>query len=424
MGGRLTLSLALGIVTVWLVAAAGAGLVVQRELNEVFDSILQETAQRLLADVLENEGERLVAAEQQATPVVVPAVPHEEYITYRVYAADGTLLLHSHAAARQGDRPRPSPGFDNIGGGRSYTEPSVDGRYFLTISEPVDHRGHTIRGTLARLLAPLAALVAAALLLIPWAVRRGFAPVARLKAEIARRGGGNLAQIEDPGLPEELQPIRDDVNLLLRRLSLALAAERRFSANAAHELRTPIAGALAQAQWLVASLADGQPGRAQAEAIRGELRRLGQRIGKLLDLARAEAGVALRLEPVDLLLALRLVVSEFAGRPGAGARLRFCDGGLDEVLVAGDLDVLAIALRNLVENAVVHGDPGGPVEIAITPRRRGAGPQWRRGRVASAACGPGAALRPPGRCRQRPWLGHRADHRRPARRDADADLPG
>jgi two-component system OmpR family sensor kinase len=370
MAGRLALLLAAGLVGMWLLAAFTAAVVVRRELNEVFDSVLQETAQRLLANVLRNDGARLAALGPQDAPILEPAVPHEEYITYRVFSAAGQLLLRSHGASAEAPVPPPAPGFAARGRRHSYTEPSVDGRYLLTIEEPDDHRGHAIRATLGELLAPLAGLVLAALLLIPRVVRRGFVPMSRLKAEIRRRGGSNLAPIGDLALPAELRPMRDDMNLLLRRLRQALEAERRFTANAAHELRTPLAGALGQGQLLLARLPPGDPARAQAEAMIDGLRRLTRRVEKLLQMARAEAGVALRLEPIDLLVPLHLVVEEVAGRPGVGDRLRLDDGGLDHMIVMGDLDALAIVLRNLIENAVLHGAPDQPIDVGVTAEGR------------------------------------------------------
>jgi two-component system OmpR family sensor kinase len=171
--------------------------------------------------------------------------------------------------------------------------------------------------------------------------------------------------LEAPRLPAELAAIRDGVNLLLRRLRQALEAERSFSANAAHELRTPVAAALAQAQLLAARLPAGGAERAEAEEMAAGLARLGARLEKLLQLSRAEAGVALRLEPVDLLVPLSLLVEEFASQSDVGPRLRFDDGGLDRLMVAADLDALAIALRNLIENALRHGPAGGVVEVSV-----------------------------------------------------------
>jgi two-component system OmpR family sensor kinase len=365
MAGRLTLSLVAGLIAMWLVAVTAAMWTVRSEVNEVFDSILQETAQRLIANIAATQAAQIAALRPGEGPLVSEAVPHEEYITYRLFDRAGRLLLRSHSTAAAALHGAPAPGFSDATGTRSYTEPSVDGRWLLMVAEPADHRSHTIGHTLEQLLLPLLGLIVASLVLVPWAVRRSFVPVTRLKAEIAARGGANLAPIDDPGLPSELLTIRDDVNLLLRRLRQALEAERNFSASAAHELRTPIAAALAQGQFLAARLPPGHDGRAQAEAMIQGLRRLARRVEKLLQLARAEAGVALRLDPVDLLVPLQLLVEEFAAQTEVGTRLRIEDDGLDRLMVAGDLDTLAILLRNLVENALLHGPAGGDITVTV-----------------------------------------------------------
>jgi two-component system OmpR family sensor kinase len=363
MAVRLGLSLAAGLLLVWMVSAVAAALVVVGELNEVFDSILSEHAQIMLPDLTRRYATELAAPGPHPV-VVTDATPHDEYVTWRLYAADGRLLMRSHGAA---DASLPPVGYVTMDGARLYTEPSADQRYLITLAEPPEHRPHTIRPTLVRLLAPLLLLVLAALVLIPVAVRRGFQPVRALQTEIGRRGEANLAPMEIAGLPAELGSIRDDVNQLLQRLRQALEAERSFSANAAHELRTPVAAALAQAQLTAAHLPAGSTGRREAEEMAAGLGRLGARLEKLLQLARAEAGVAQRQQPVDVMVALDLLVEEFRARPGVGARLRFDDGGLAQLVVLADLDVLAIALRNLIENALRHSPAGSPVEISVTP---------------------------------------------------------
>lgn len=189
------------------------------------------------------------------------------------------------------------------------------------------------------------------------------------RAEIGWRGGANLTGIEDPGLPAELAPIRGDVNLLIARLRQALEAERSFTANAAHELRTPVATRFAQAQRLFDRLPPEDPGHRNALLMVEGLRRLSQRLEKLLRMARPEAAVAMRLEPVDLLAPLHLIIEEYASRPEVARRLRLDDGGLASVMVASDLDALAIAIGNLVENALVHGSADEPVTVIVTPDR-------------------------------------------------------
>jgi two-component system OmpR family sensor kinase len=370
MGGRLALGIGAGLFALWLASAATALLVVTRELNEVFDSILQESAQILLPDLIARFGERLAA--EAAAPLTAPdirrpiivtdAAPHDEYITWRLHAADGRLLMRSHGAA---EGPALPPGFATLAGSRIYTERTPDGRYAIAIVEPPFHRAHTIRPTLWRLLLPLLVLVLVALLLVPVAIRLGFAPLRSFGEEMSRRGGANLAPLAVDGLPSELLAMQEDVNQLLDRLRRALEAERSFSANAAHEMRTPLAAVQAQAQLLVARLPAGSADLLAAQEMAAGLARLGARVEKLLQLSRVEAGVALKRDAVDLLVPLELVIEDFARRPEVGERLRLEDGGLGSVMVAADLDALAIALRNLVENALRHGPREEAVVVSV-----------------------------------------------------------
>ena len=373
IAARLTALLAGGLVVFWLLAMATAGLVVNREMHEVFDSVLQEAAQQLLPDILLHHGAELAALPPGARPIVPPAVPHEEYITYQLFDMAGRVLLRSHGAADTAGPVPPAAGFTHAEDGYAYVEASVDRQYLLRLVEPPNHRSHAINDTLWNLFLPLLGLVLAALLMIPWTVRRSMLPLTRLRDEIGRRGGEDLSTIDDPGLPQELAPIGQDVNLLLLRLRRAMEAERSFTANAAHELRTPVASALAQAQLLAAHHDADAAGRQQARLASGlveELRRLALRLEKLLQLARAEAGVMLRMERVDLLVPLQLIVDEFAAHPGLAGRLHFDDGGVEAIPVAADLDALAIAFRNLIENAVRHGAPEGLIEVRATADRR------------------------------------------------------
>ena len=363
MAGRLTRQLTIGIALLWLVAVAAAGGVVKVEMDEIFDGVLSESAQHMLADILERQRPALEALRSGDPPIVPRSAPHDEYVTWQLLAADGRLLARSHGAATVAPRPVPEPGFFDTRTTRTYAEASADGAYVFLLSEPAAHRGHAIRATLLQLVLPLGLLVLGSLLLVPVVVRRAMRPVRRLETALEQRGGANLAEIESLGLPRELSPIRQDVNLLLRRLRQALEAERSFTANAAHELRTPVAAAMAQAQLLTRQLPAGDPHQRRAAAIAEELRRLGRRVEKLLQLGRAEAGVALKLAPVDLLMPLQLLVDQMPERD----RIRVEGDGGDIFIVRADLDMLAIALRNLLENALLHGDAASPVVVRLRP---------------------------------------------------------
>jgi two-component system OmpR family sensor kinase len=205
--------------------------------------------------------------------------------------------------------------------------------------------------------------------LIRWAVFRSMRSLDRLRSEIGRRDGSNLSQIPDMGLPTELAPIEAAVNRLLERLARALATERQFAANSAHELRTPIAAVLAQMQLLSTQLA-ASPHAERAARIVNQIKGLSSLAEKLLQLSRAGAGVGLLRERIDILTVLQVLVDEFRRREDVGDRLVVAAECPDEFIVQGELDVLGITLRNLIENAVRYGDPGEPIEIVIDRDRQ------------------------------------------------------
>lgn len=360
---RLTSTLILGLAALWLVAVLSSILVVRHEMNEAFDSALQEAAQRLLPlavhDLRERDGEDGGREVDDAA-----VAEHEEYLIYQLRGPDGRILLRSHGAPAAPFPMALVPGFDSSGGWRSYTERSVDGRTFIQVAEPSEHRDEAVMEVLAWLAAPLGLLIPAAGLIILAVVRRVLSPIDRLREAIRDRGGTDLSPLPEDGLPVELAPIVDDVNRLMSRLALALESERSFAANAAHELRTPVAAALAQLSRLAAELhGTAQAGR--AERVAGILRGLGRTAEKLLQLSRAEAGIALRREPVDLVQVAEFLVEEFRRDSRTGGRLRLRVATDADVVVRADIDAVGIALRNLIENALVHGAAGTPVEVVV-----------------------------------------------------------
>ena len=344
------------------VAAAGVGAMVMREeFDEVFDSALQETTQRLMPLVVNS----LFQRESSDDPWSVDgsSAGEPEYLTYQVRDGEGRVLLRSHDALQEPFNVPLKRGFYDTAESRIYTEEAVSGTLFLQVADLLEHRSEAMREGALSLLIPLIFLVPLNMLIIWVLVRRSLKPVELLRAEIGSRDGGNLSPMAIAGLPRELEAIGVSVNRLFERLRKALDAERAFASNSAHELRTPIAGALAQTQRLLAELPDG-PMRMRARQIEGTLATLGRLSEKLLQLARAESGIGLTVEPTDIMSILDLVVEDFERKPEYSGRLRYAD--LSRSIVRSvDVDALGIVFRNLIENALVHGDADTPVEISI-----------------------------------------------------------
>lgn len=359
---RLVLVLTGAMFAIWILAAGSAFYVISHELDEVFDSALQETAQQLLPLALEGVEERDDDDTQQVKTDTI--APHEEYLIYQLRTSSGAILLRSHDAPETPFPTTLSHGFDTVGGYRFYTEAASHKAYFLQVAERTEHRQKAALEATLGLLPPLLVVMPLSAMLIWWIVQQMLKPIGQLQRLIGSRDGSNLSPLGLTDLPPDLTPIARSVDRLLDRVRRTLEAEKNFTANSAHELRTPIAGALAQTQRLIAELPDG-PHKTRARHIETALSRLGSISEKLLQLARAEAPAPNAVESNDIAVILKAVTDDMSGTLLGHNRviLKLSDQANSSWPV--DADTLGIVLRNLIENALCHGDPDGPVTVAL-----------------------------------------------------------
>lgn len=361
---RLAAALSLFVLAVWLIATVASGIVARHELDEAYDSALQETAQRLLSlavvDILDREG--------PATATRIAALlPHDEYLTYIVRDRSGTILLQSHDADPAMFLGGTSTGFTDTASHRIYGEAAISNTIFIAVAEPLDHRRKAAFEVALALLVPLPALMLLSPLGVWLIVRRALRPVRDMRREIEARDTGDLSPVSADHLPRDVAPIAVSVNRLLDRLRRALDAERSFTANSAHELRTPIAGALAQTQRLIAEVPSG-PVNTRAREIETALRRLSDLSARLLELARAEAGRGLSETENDLVPVVAHVIDEVERSMGRVGAIRLEQENAAALLARIDPDAFAILLRNLLENALKHAPQGSEVVVAIRHR--------------------------------------------------------
>lgn len=354
----LSLGIVLGVGLLWGAALLLAGGVLRHELNEVSDSALQEAAERILSIAVV---ELTNTTEEPAARRISPVGPHDEYLTYAVYDRAGAVLLYSHEAHRRLFSGRPQLGFRDRRGYRLYGLEAVSGAFRIAVAEPLAHRRETLWHTLQALALPVAALLPLSGFWVWWLTRARLRPMTRLSDAIRHRGEHDLTPVATPGLQAEFQPLEAAVNRLIAGMARALEAERSFTASAAHEMRTPVAAALAQAQRLVRELA-ARPEHPRAAALEAELKRLARLVAKLLQLARAEGAGVLREAEADLVPVLALTLDDFA-REGAAARLK---ADLPERAPSRiDPDAFGLLARNLIENALTHSPPDTPVEVVL-----------------------------------------------------------
>lgn len=348
---RAITALSLVVTVMWLGAAAVTSRTLSHEMDEVFDSALQETGQRILQlaviDVLGREEEGIT---QQVTALDA----HEEYFTYLVRDNLGRVLLASHRADPAQFPAFTQTGFHQTDAVRYYQESAVRGTITLTIAEPMAHRQSVARELAIGLAMPLLAVIPLSILGIGYGLGFSLRPLGQLRRQLAQRDAQDLSPLQTTGFPAELRPIAGTVNQLFQRLNTAFDAERSFASNAAHELRTPLAGAVAQVQRLRQQTREPDTIR-RADAIEGTLKRLTRLSERLMQLARAE-GAQLIAAPHDLRAVLRLVVEDFT-RGTQAAQIAFATPDAP-VTSEIDPDAIAIVARNLIENALRHGGDG------------------------------------------------------------------
>lgn len=349
------------LAVVWL-AAAAAGLGLWAHTDEVLDGALKETAERLLMLPA------AALAEPDSAERLAALAPHDEHVVYQVQDAAGTLLLRSHRAPLALLDPDAPDGLRASGAWLVQTMTSRDGSLRAQVAETLHHRRAGLWAGVGWLLGTLAALLPVAGLATGWLLRRGFDSLEPARRELADRPLHDLRPLALQAAPVELQPWLATVNALLSRVAGLVDSERAFAANTAHELRTPLAAARAQAQRLVQ--ATREPATAeQAQALLRQLDRLTSLATRLLQLARVESGVALQREPVDLVQLAVLVTDEFSEASRSGQLSLQVSGR--PVAVRGDIDALGIALRNLIDNALKHGGSAAQVRVRVSGQQLG-----------------------------------------------------
>uniref|UniRef100_A0A7C1SXK3 histidine kinase n=1 Tax=Agrobacterium albertimagni TaxID=147266 RepID=A0A7C1SXK3_9HYPH len=362
--GRLVLSLSILLAVFWFIAVGLSIHVMRAEFDEVFDSALQETTERLAPLVVDDYFRRDDGTGPSQVAALHPGAT-DEYLTYQVRDASGQVLLHSHNI---GTEPYPAPlrpGFWSGDDKRIFTIATVSDTLFVQVADSLAHRREATLESALALLLPILLLLPLGMFATCWVVVRATRPVNELRDSISARDGSNLEPIVLQGLPTEIATISSSVNTLLDRLKLALQAERDLAANSAHELRTPLAGALAQMELLADQLTEPDD-RSRADRVLEALRRLSRILEKLLQLARAEAGIGLSSTPVDLLSLVKLRVETFQRSHQTAPIVLRPAPGLAALMRAVDPDAFAIAFNNLLENAARYGTAGEPITVAIS----------------------------------------------------------
>ena len=203
--------------------------------------------------------------------------------------------------------------------------------------------------------------------LMTWAVRRALSPMARLTRELQRRPANDLQPLAEARAPAELRPLLGAMNGLFARIEQMMVRERRFTADAAHELRTPLA--VLRAQWDVVQRAGSPAERAAAEAkLDIGFERMGRLVTQMLALSRVESGTAPALDEVRWPPIVEQAMSDclaLAERRGIELACEWPPSDRHPMPLLGNEHLLTVLLRNLLDNAVRYAPTGSAVLLRI-----------------------------------------------------------
>ncbi len=345
--------------------------------EQTYDQWLLDTAWSLARQVEVDQGGVRVDLPAPARNLLVWDA--QDKIYYRVDSQRDGLLTGQRALAPaalgEGETERFSDGRADGQPIRGVTVavPDVRPRILVSVAETLHKRTRLAREILLAVILPQVVLILLAVLLIRSGVGRGLRPIAELEQAVHAHRPGELSPLPETGVPSELAPFTEAINSLLGRLGQAIDSQNRFIANAAHQIRTPLAALKVQVER---ALREADP-EAHADSLRQALAALDRTTrlaNQLLLLARTEA------QPLPTGKLARLDLAEVVFEAGAlwvpkalAQQVDLGFEGPDTALpVSGDAALLAEAVNNLIDNALRYG--GKRITVAVRPGAAGGGP--------------------------------------------------
>lgn len=377
--GYLMQRLLVALYLLWIVSTIVGYFATINYANQPYDLVLLQRANEIAATLKLDSAH----AQLDAAPILPdgsdPGMP--DRVMYTVTDAEGRKLAGNGNTLRPLSyrRGRTGPLFSNgeREGGKtrmvSLTFMSNGELLQLHVSETTQQRQALIRGILANIVIPQLLLTLIALAVVWYGLKQGLRPLERLRREVLNRKRDDLSQLDVGQAPAEVRPLIDAVNDLLARLKQVMAAQQRFVADAAHQLRTPFAGLQTQAELALRSN-DAQQKQRALEHILNNTQHGIRLVNQLLALARNEPGG--QNTPHFVKLNLNQLAQECTVTWVQMALEKNIDIGFEapdtRVEIKGDASSLIEMLNNLIDNAIRYTPAGGHITVSVNEDSQGA----------------------------------------------------
>jgi two-component system sensor histidine kinase QseC len=359
---RLFLILVAATGIIWIAAASWIYLGTKAELERVLDTRLQEAA-RMVASLAHADDGSMQSALGAPPQAPASAGGYERQLSCQIWSLGGRLVAASTAAPSERlAEHRTGFSTSTLNGElwRVYAVEDAERGIRVLVGDRLGLRDRLVQDLVRGLILPTVLMLPLFAGLIWLSVGRGLAPLRQVAADLSARPADDLSPVQARTV-DEIRPLTDALNGLFERLDLARNQERAFTAFAAHELRTPLAGIRTQAQIAQAAPTDEMRQSALARILQG-VDRTARLVGQLLALARLDATPAIPATQQIYLGALLREIDQ--GRQPADRNIEI-DPALDRLSVKTNPDIMRLALRNLHENACEHTPAGGRIRWIV-----------------------------------------------------------
>ncbi|BEN60760.1 two-component sensor histidine kinase [Serratia marcescens] len=376
---RLILIFSLLALLTWSTASVVAWVMSRNTINEVFDTQQMLFAKRLatanLGDLLADESARSLPKTKKLVHHGKRGEQDDDALAFAIFDRQGKMLLNDGEngadflfdGEREGFTDGESKGDDDSW--RLVWLTSPDGRYRIVVGQEWDYRRDMALGMVTGQLVPWLATLPVLMLLIALMVGRELRPLRAVAAGLRRRAPDDATPLDARQVPTEVRPLVDALNALFARINALLVRERRFTSDAAHELRSPLAALRVQTE-VVQLAGDDAPMREHAlDNLTVGIDRATRLVDQLLTLSRLDSLSDLaELAPIDWNDLLTMTLAEQDRQAhAAGVTLRYEHRGTPPPR-QGETLLLSLLLRNLLDNAVRYTPQGGVVTVTLSER--------------------------------------------------------
>ncbi len=362
---------------VWCCAVFWTYLSTQHQLERVLDARLTEAARMVSSLITDHHIEVAAAVDAVAASDARPEFAaaqtgYNRQLSCQIWSLQGQLISRSESA----------PAVSLAGHAKGYEDTVINGERWrvyavvnpalgvrVLVGDSLDMRGKLVGDVIKGQLIPALAIIPVLAALIWFSVDRGLAPLSRVAGTLSGRSADALQPVEESGAPREVRPLLNSLNALFQRVSAAREREKTFIAYAAHELKTPLAGLKTQAQVALKS-DDDAIRNAALRHISTSVDRTGRLVRQLIDMAAVDSADASRMAGKasipDVLTDVRADLDSL--RTARTVTIKAHVEVAREPVVY-DRMLLALALKNILENAILYAPAGS--DVAVSVRREG-----------------------------------------------------